>query len=162
MDKLDAEFNFGRQALDLRAYRQQLASENIANVDTPNYKARDVDFASSLNRALGTQGAPGGTTLSSTDARGASTFVDGSLPMTATHAGHLAGVAGSAAAAMASGAVYGTPQYRVPSQQSLDGNTVELDTERVNFADNALHYETGLTVINQQVKTMLAAVSGGS
>jgi flagellar basal-body rod protein FlgB len=44
----------------------------------------------------------------------------------------------------------------------MDGNTVELDSERVNFADNAMHYETGLTVVNQQIKTMLSAVTGGN
>ncbi|RAE75252.1 flagellar basal body rod protein FlgB, partial [Burkholderia multivorans] len=46
LDKLDAEFAFGRQALDVRAYRQELLSSNIANADTPGYRARDVDFAS--------------------------------------------------------------------------------------------------------------------
>jgi flagellar basal-body rod protein FlgB len=42
LDKLDAEFAFGREALDVRAYRQELLSSNIANADTPGYKARDV------------------------------------------------------------------------------------------------------------------------
>src|SRR5271156_4030342 len=52
LDKLDAEFAFGRQALDVRSYRQELLSSNIANADTPGYKARDVDFASTLAGAL--------------------------------------------------------------------------------------------------------------
>ncbi len=52
LDRLDAEFAFGRQALDVRAYRQELLSSNIANADTPGYKARDVDFASALAGAL--------------------------------------------------------------------------------------------------------------
>ena len=52
LDKLDAEFAFGRQALDVRAYRQELLSSNIANADTPGYQARDVDFASTLARSL--------------------------------------------------------------------------------------------------------------
>ena len=52
LDKLDAEFAFGREALDVRAYRQELLSSNIANADTPGYKARDVDFARSLAGAL--------------------------------------------------------------------------------------------------------------
>lgn len=186
MDKLDAEFQFGRQALDLRADRQQLISANIANADTPGYKSRDFDFAKtlmhSMGHALGSQAAATpGTMWASSGVNGTGVGADGrldlappssmgadmpppvsgggTLPMEATHPGHLAGLAGAAAAASAS---YGTPQYRVPYQASMDGNTVELDTERVNFADNAMHYETGLTVINQQIKTMLSAVSGGN
>ncbi|WP_063923566.1 flagellar basal body rod protein FlgB, partial [Burkholderia pseudomallei] len=57
LDKLDAEFAFGRQALDVRAYRQELLSSNIANADTPGYRARDVDFSSTLARALKQDGA---------------------------------------------------------------------------------------------------------
>lgn len=175
MDKLDAEFNFGRQALDVRAYRQQLLSGNIANADTPGYKARDVDFAKTLRGALGSDAAakPGPVwdsgSVSRTgylamarpegDAGMGAASGNGSLSMDATHPGHLAGVAGAAAAASAA---YGTPAYRTPYQSAMDGNTVELDNERVNFADNALHYETGLNIVNQQMKTMLTAVSGGS
>ena len=48
--------------------------------------------------------------------------------------------------------------YRVPSQSSIDGNTVEMDAERINFADNALRYESNLTVIGSKIKTLLAAV----
>ena len=195
MDKLDAEFNFGKQALDLRAYRQQLLSENVANADTPGYKSRDVNFASALNQALGSRagslpgavysnagitrsgyvtGAPlgmtpssdaawmsgsgsaGGSAAGSSDAGGGAGMT---LPMATTSAGQMVGVSGAAAAASAA---YGTPKYRVPYQAAMDGNTVELDSERVNFADNAMHYETGLTVVNQQIKTMLSAVTGGN
>ena len=52
LDRLDKEFAFGREALDVRAYRQELLSSNIANADTPGYKARDVDFSSALAGAL--------------------------------------------------------------------------------------------------------------
>jgi len=40
-------------ALKLRAMRNQVLSSNIANADTPNYKARDIDFRSALNEARG-------------------------------------------------------------------------------------------------------------
>lgn len=148
MDKLDAELRFGQQALDLRAYRQTVLSSNIANVDTPGYKARDIDFQASLTRSLGAR--QGAADAGSTP---------GSLAMSATHAGHLAGLASAATAAAS--AQYGAAKFRVPNQESLDGNTVELDTERVNFADNALHYQTGMTVVSQQIKTMLAALGNG-
>ena len=43
------------QALQLRAFRNRVLSSNIANADTPNYKARDVDFSSALASARGSQ-----------------------------------------------------------------------------------------------------------
>src|SRR5215471_7210544 len=52
LDKLDQSFEFRKATLDMRAYRQEVLSSNIANADTPNYKARDIDFASSLAGAL--------------------------------------------------------------------------------------------------------------
>lgn len=57
---------------------------------------------------------------------------------------------------------YGRPQYRQPLQPSLDGNTVDLDVERVQFANNALHYETGMNVMTQQIKAMLAAITSNA
>src|ERR1700722_7733167 len=58
MDRLDADFQFGKQALDLRAYRQEVLTSNIANADTPDYKARDIDFASTLTSPLARNGMP--------------------------------------------------------------------------------------------------------
>ena len=40
-------------ALDLTSLRQRLVSENIANIDTPGYQTRDIDFAGELRRAIG-------------------------------------------------------------------------------------------------------------
>lgn len=52
MNKLDALFDFNATALRVRAQRQEILAANIANADTPNFKARDIDFASSLKKAL--------------------------------------------------------------------------------------------------------------
>ncbi len=57
---------------------------------------------------------------------------------------------------------YGNLQYRVPTQPALDGNTVDIDTERVQFADNTLHFESGMTMLSSQIKTMLSAIQSGS
>lgn len=56
--KLTAQLDFQGQALALRAHRQRLIADNIANADTPGYKARDFDFAAALRAASG-QGAAG-------------------------------------------------------------------------------------------------------
>ena len=45
-------------------------------------------------------------------------------------------------------------------QPSLDGNTVDMDVERAQFAENAIHYEANLMFINSQLKAMLAALQG--
>jgi flagellar basal-body rod protein FlgB len=50
--------------------------------------------------------------------------------------------------------------WRQPDQPSLDGNTVDLDRERANFADNAMRYEATLRFINNDVRTMLSAITG--
>jgi flagellar basal-body rod protein FlgB len=120
------------QALSLRSERQRLIASNIANADTPGYVARDFSFAQALREATG-KGAPAGTLAS-------------------TQAGHLPGSTGARR----------EPQllYATPSQTNLDRNTVDMDRERANFADNAVKYEATLRFINGNVRTMLDAIKG--
>ncbi len=132
IDKLDAALRFNREALNLRAQRQEVLAANIAHADTPNYKARDFDFASRLNQAV---------------AQGRAA---GAVPMATTSARHMQ-------ATTAPAIPEGDLLYRVPSQSSIDGNTVEMDAERINFADNALRYEANLTVVSAKIKSLLAA-----
>jgi len=49
-------------------------------------------------------------------------------------------------------------QYRVPMQPSADGNTVDMDVERAQFADNALRYEAGVRFVSNKAKDVLAAL----
>ncbi|MCC6473837.1 MAG: flagellar basal body rod protein FlgB, partial [Burkholderiales bacterium] len=70
-----------------------------------------------------------------------------------TAASHLAPAAGASVAGVA-------VQYRVPAQGSLDGNSVELDAERAQFADNAIRYEAALRFLNHQIKSLLSAIQG--
>ncbi|HTJ91840.1 MAG TPA: flagellar basal body rod protein FlgB [Pararobbsia sp.] len=144
IDKLDAEFQFGQEALNLRGYRQSVLSSNIANADTPGYEARDMDFAKTLTSAL----KKGGHAESGKSG----------LTLVTDNAAHIAAQAPSTQG----NDFYGQLAYRNPIQQSLDGNTVDLDTERVNFADNALHYEAGMTELTGQIKTMMAAITQGT
>lgn len=170
LDKLDDEFAFNRQALDVRAYRQELLSSNIANADTPGYQARDVDFASALSRSLARAG--GGAQSASNPSAGMSAGHAAPLPMAqpaggsggfqmvSTASGHITGSAPLRTSGGPDDA-FVKPAYRIPTQPALDGNTVDLDAERVQFADNTLHYETGMTVVTQQIKTMIAAITSG-
>lgn len=132
IDKLDATFRFYQDAANLRAHRQQLIASNIANADTPHFKSRDIDFKTTLESAL-----------------------------TGTRTAKLVTSASNHINSPSAGAVGGEPLlYRTAVQGSVDGNTVDMDVERNQFADNAIHYEANLTFISDQIKTMRAAIQG--
>ena len=138
LDRFLSSIQFQGQALQLRADRQKVLAGNIANADTPGFKSRDFDFAKVLRQA--------------TDVSGAAN--PGQMTAVTARAGHLALEANGPA---------GTDpklQYRLPEQPSIDGNTVELDRERANFADNSVRYEATLRFINGGVRTMLSAIRG--
>ena len=130
--KLDDVLNFHQTALNLRSYRQQLLAGNIANADTPNFKARDIDFSGALQGALAARSGTSGLARTSPRHLGSGNENPGGAEM----------------------------QYRTPIQPSIDGNTVDMNAERARFADNALHYEANLTFISSQLKTLLAAIQG--
>jgi len=98
------EHGFNERALDLRVYRQTLLASNIANADTPGYKAMDIDIETALR--------------------------DGKTSKTVT------------------------PHYVTPSQGAIDGNTVEMDVERVKFTQNALMYEYHVDRVRGHYKDM--------
>jgi flagellar basal-body rod protein FlgB len=129
--KLDDALRFHETALGLREQRQQLLASNIANADTPNFKARDIDFSKALEGALTRAG-------QATD-------------LAKTSSAHLS----------AKGYIGSAPLlYRTEQQGNIDGNTVDMDIERNQFTDNALRYEAGLTLISAQIKGLLSAVQG--
>ena len=133
-NRIDDALHFNQTALNLRAARQEVLASNIANADTPNFKARDINFASALKGAL-----------------------DGSLPkmdMATTSAAHLK-------PAEDGKTVMGAPlMYRKTAQPSADGNTVDMDVERAQFADNALRYEASVRFISDDIKKILTAITG--
>ncbi len=129
--KLDNLLAFQHQALGLRVHRQQVLAANIANADTPNYKARDIDFSAALKNAVA----------------GRANGVD----LVRTASGHLPGSGENSPAAL---------QYRRDMQASADGNTVNMDVERSQFAENAVFYEAGITFISGRLRTMLTAIQG--
>ena len=133
--KLDQAMQFNEAALSLRGQRQQVLASNIANADTPNYKARDIEFNKALQGAMTRTGTAGLEDLTKT----AAAHLSGSHPDSAGGAPLL---------------------YRGTQQGNVDGNTVEMDVERNQFADNALRYEAGLTLISAQIKSMLTAIQG--
>jgi flagellar basal-body rod protein FlgB len=113
-------------ALALRSRRAEVIATNLANVDTPNYLARDVDFQAVLASTQGTN------------------------DLSTTHPEHLQ--------------AYGSDPkellYRVPIQPAIDGNTVEEEHEKAAFADNAVHYEASVRLLNNRIQELLSAIRG--
>ena len=132
LEQLTSRLGTLSSALQLRAARQQILASNIANVDTPGYQARDIDFNAALTNAMQARHMPGLTHTS-----------QGHLTITSTD-----GMIGNPLA------------YTVQTQPSLDGNSVDLDQQRANFADNTIRYESTLRFINGHVSTMLSAIKG--
>lgn len=117
-------------ALRFRALRNQVLSSNIANADTPNYKARDLDFSSALKGA-----------------REANINLDRTSDLHKQAWGTTTGGA--------------KLMYRVPSQPTLDGNTVAMDVEQAAFAENAIQYRASLRFLDGSLSTLRYALKGG-
>ena len=127
----DSYLGVNQQALQLQAYRAQVLASNLANADTPNYKARDIDFRAALSSA--NAGMPG------------------SVQMAATEPGHIQ-------PQMENGGY--DLMYRQPYQPSLDGNTVEGQVEMAAYSDNAMRYLATLRILTNKLNTLRTALKG--
>lgn len=121
------------QALGFRAQRGEVLANNIANADTPHFKARDLDFASVL-AAQQSKNSKDNISLARTDSR------------------HIA----------ADGVGSGEAElpYRTPFHASLDQNTVDLQIEQSNYAENAVQFQASFTLLNSKFKGLVSALRG--
>lgn len=129
----DNALGIHEQALYLRSRRAEVLSNNLANVDTPNFKARDVDFSSLLNQASKKLQQP---TVATEPRR--------------THERHL-----SLSDTGGDGLL-----YRVPNQPAIDGNTVEEHAEMARFAKNGQDFEASLYFLNSKFRGLQTAIRG--
>lgn len=136
MSQLDQYLGIHPAALKLRSQRTELIANNLANADTPNFKARDLDFKRALAQAS--------TMATSNDqSLGLATTRPGHIPLNAINSG-----------------VNGHQLYRVPLAPSLDGNTVDAQLEQAAFAENAVRYQTTLTFLGGKFRSLLTAITG--
>lgn len=128
---LDAYLGVHQQALQLGAKRTEVIANNLANADTPGFKARDIDFRAAL----------------------AAAGSGGSLAMSQTRPTHLStgGADGDLTAAL---------RYRTPLAPSLDGNTVDPQMEQAAFAQNAVRYQATLAFLNARFRGLMTAITG--
>lgn len=119
------------KALHVRAARAEVLASNIINADTPNYKARDIDFRAALKSAS----------------------TSGASRIAATNSRHI-GAANSAS-------LYEPDlMYRNPLQPSLDGNTVEEQVELSRFAQNSMDFQASFQLLNSKFKGLSRAIKG--
>ena len=127
--KLNDIFGVHEQALVLRSRRAEILAGNIANADTPGYKARDFDFQTMMQQQ-----------------------VPVAEPMRATRPGHIQPDRSVPSASE----VF----YRIPTQPSLDGNTVDSQLEHAEYAANALEYQASLRFVSGSIKKLMTAIKG--
>lgn len=123
------------QAMTVRGRRSEVLASNLVNADTPNFKARDVDFKSALQGELAMQ--------------------KGGVAMKGTRAGHYGIGVGQ-------GMKEPELMYRIPNQPSIDGNTVEEQEEMARFAKNAMDFQASVHFLNGKFKGLKTAIKGMS
>ena len=131
---LDAYLGVHADALKLRSQRTEVLARNLANADTPGYQARDIDFKAALAQAAGGTDAP--------------------VALKTTHTNQIA------APIDASGETNPNLKYRVPMAPALDGNTVDVQMEQANFAENSVRFQATLTFLNARFRGLMTAITG--
>ncbi len=126
----DNIFGIHEQALLLQGQRLSVLANNLANADTPGFKARDIDFTAALAGADQEQ----------------------SLATSVTEPGHILTGGQEFSPAQL--------KYRNPFQASLDGNTVEMPMEQAAFAENNVRYQASLAFINGRIAELQYVISG--
>jgi flagellar basal-body rod protein FlgB len=129
---LDRTLGIHDNALKLREQRASILAANIANAETPNYKAKDVDFESALRRmaSQGDQLQPSGTS--------------------AMHMGTNQQTINE-----------GDMMFRRTLNPSLDGNTVDTQIEYLEFSRNTAQYQASLKLLGDKFKGLRTALTGG-
>lgn len=133
---LDKYFGINQQALKIHSRRSEVLAGNLANADTPGFKARDIDFKTALQQVKS------GT---------------GEMTLRTTNPHHI-NAAGTAPGRLDD--VLGEMKYRTATQPSLDGNTVDSLKEKAAFMENALLYQTNLQFLGGKIKHLKSALKG--
>ncbi len=132
MDVNDKTLNALTTALNFREMRQELISSNVANANTPGYKAKKLDFEEALARALD---------------------VDGQMQMNATDGRHYN--VGGGGFNNLEPEIYDNPNGVV----SENGNTVDVEAEMAQMAENKLMYDALVQLINKKMGIMKYAIN---
>ncbi len=131
----DQTINAAAKALDMRSRRHELIVSNLANADTPGYKAFDLH----VEKALANQ-----------------KKADPALPLERTHSHHME---------MTGGRVPTLQPYIVELENNTslrgDGNTVDMDREMSNLASNQLLYKASAQILSKKFQGLKYIIQGG-
>lgn len=127
-----------QQALGGLARRQQTIAGNIANVDTPGFKRRDVPFEQELRSTMGAMKVGGG----------------GSARLATSNSGHIAFASGGGLL----GGGSGTPG-RASTSPRNDGNDVDMDYEMTQLAETSLRYQLLTQATSTRLTTLREIIS---
>lgn len=127
----DNALGIHQQALQVRTQRAQVLANNLANIDTPNFKARDIDFKKIL--------------------RGEAQLAGMKIAMKSTSTKHLAGQTIE---------LDNSLLYRIPQQPSIDGNTVEEQIEHSAYMENSMAFQASFRFLNGKFTKLMTAVRG--
>jgi flagellar basal-body rod protein FlgB len=132
---LDRLVNVHHDALTVRSARMEVISGNLANANTPGYKARDIDFTKAMKSAQSAQS------------------ISSSSSMVKTHDNHMSG----------SSRINAELEFRVPTQPDTgDGNTVDSQVERNAFLETGMRYQASVMLLDGKFKGMKKALSSGA
>ena len=137
---VDTGLEFYRQVLELRGYRQEILSADIANASTPKFKAVDLDFKEALNAV-----SSGGS--SSSGPSSSLWLVDDPRHQNPAGSGSPAAVAAAV-------------KYQIGNPVTLDGNSVDLNHEKVAAGENAVQYEAVAAFTSQTIRMLTVAING--
>ncbi len=130
MSLIERAFSIHDDAMMMRSQRSSILAANIANADTPNYKARDMDFQQMMQQLENP---------------------DSSMQLQTTDSRHMSLQSSDRQAYI---------KYRNPLNPSLDGNTVDMHAEQARFSQNALQYQASLTMLNSKIRGLQLAIRG--
>ncbi len=136
---LEKVLGSGQQALMIHSRRSEILAGNLANADTPGYKARDIDFRAALQRveAQANEG-----------------------QLVTTNSKHMTGSGTQAGSSANVDALVGEMKFRQATQPSLDGNTVDPLREKTAFMENAVMYQVNLRFLTGAIKELKGALKG--
>jgi flagellar basal-body rod protein FlgB len=127
------------RSLDVRLVRQNVLAGNVANVDTPNFRPKDVDFTATMAAIEGSARSDGGVTQPT------------------------AAMPGQVEAQQNGISAKDLPIVDVPAGGgSFDGNGVDLDRTMVAMAENALQYGASARAAGKKLSILRYVVSDGN
>lgn len=132
--KINQIFDFHQKSLNLYAKRQEILASNIANADTLGYKSVDINFTNELNKII------------------KSNIKNKNITLKKTSSKHLNGKNNN----------FFSPEIIsvVTNQKKPDGNTVNMDRERIEFLNNSLKYQSNLAFMKNEIKNIMRILQG--